>query len=74
MADVSPPSVDSANALLRGEPGSLVRAAVHTCGRAILIGGGLAIAGHPQRHLVRHSLAAALVLEAFLLGYAAKRP
>lgn len=63
------PSAQSAAALVRGESGSFVRVVGHTLLRAGLIGVGLAIAGEREK-LVRYSVAGALGIEAFVIGYA----
>jgi len=62
------PSAQSAAALVRGEPGSFVRVLGHTAGRALLISIGMAVFGE-REHLLRNSVAGALGIEAFVLGY-----
>jgi hypothetical protein len=62
------PSAGSAAALVRGEPQALPKVLLHTAGRAVLIGIGLAIVGE-REHLMRNALAGALAVEAFVLAY-----
>ncbi len=68
----APPSAESASALVRSEPGSLGRVAVHFLGRAAIVGLGLHVAGCPRAELVRYSLAGAASIELFLLAWAAR--
>lgn len=64
------PSGESAARLVRGELEALPLAAVHTLGRAALIGAGLAIAGL-RVGLVKYALAGALSIEVFVLLWSA---
>jgi hypothetical protein len=65
------PSGDSAEALVRGEPGALPKVVGHTLLRAGLIGGALSVAGMTWKTgLARYSLAGALGIETFVLVWA----
>jgi hypothetical protein len=65
------PSGESAEALVRGEPGALPKVIFHTALRAGLVGVGLVVAGMSKpSELVRYSLAGALGIEAFVLVWA----
>lgn len=64
------PSATSACELVNGVPGAAPRVVLHTLGRALLIDTGLYVAGE-RKQLVRYSLAVALAIEAFALGWAA---
>lgn len=63
------PSGDSAERLIGGETAALFPVAVHTLGRAMLIGVGMAAAGVRQG-LVAGALGGALGIEAFVLLWA----
>lgn len=64
------PSGESAARLVRGDLDALPLAALHTLGRASLIGAGLAIAGL-RENLVKYSLSAAVAIEGFVLLWSA---
>jgi hypothetical protein len=63
------PSAEAACGLVEGKSGSLAKVIGTTALRAALIGVGLAVAGERQ-HLVRNSVAGALGIELFVLGWA----
>lgn len=67
----APPSAGSATRLVRGVPGSLAEASLHTMFRAVLVSSGCYLAGFRDRDLMRASVAGAIAIEAFLVGWAA---
>ena len=68
------PSASSACDVARGVPGAIPRAALHTAGRAVLIGAGIALAGERDiRRIARYSVGAALTIEAFAITWAVLR-
>lgn len=67
----APPSAGSATRLVRGVPGSFAEAALHTMFRAVLVSTGCHLAGFRDRQLLRASVAGAIAIEAFLVGWAA---
>lgn len=64
------PSASSAEALVRGEPGALPRVLVHSAGRALLVGLGLALVGFRGKDLVKGAVGGSLAIEGFVLAYA----
>jgi hypothetical protein len=66
----APPSARSATRLARGEPGGLAEAALHTMFRAVLVSTGCYAAGFRDKQLLRASVAGAIAIEAFLVGWA----
>jgi hypothetical protein len=73
MAEIihAPPSAGSATRLVRGVPGSLAEAALHTMFRSVLVSTGLYMVGLRDRQLLRASVAGAMAIEGFLVGWAA---
>lgn len=67
----APPSAGSATRLVRGVPGSLAEAGLHTMFRAVLVSTGCYVAGLRDRQLLRASVAGAIAIEGFLVGWAA---
>jgi hypothetical protein len=67
----APPSAGSATRLVRGVPGSLAEAGLHTMFRAVLVSTGCYLAGFRDRKLLRCSVAGAIAIEVFLVGWAA---
>jgi len=68
------PSGDSANRLLKGEPGALGMVLLHFAGRAALISVGLYAAGvRKPKQLAALSLAGSAAIEAFVLVYLAQK-
>lgn len=68
------PSATSACDLVYGVPGATTRVVMHTAGRALLIAVGIWASGERNTgRVVRHSVGAALAIEAFALCWAAYR-
>lgn len=68
------PSVRAARQFLNGEPGGLQAMVLSTIGRALIVGAGIAVAGERDTKVIaKHSLAAAVSLELFIL-YMLSRP
>jgi hypothetical protein len=65
------PSATSACGVVHREDGAVARAALHTAGRAALIGVGLfAMGERDARKLAKYSIGAALAIEVFALSWA----
>ena len=60
------PSVSSAAALVRGEPGALPMVVGHLALRSLLIGAGAYVMGE-REHLVRNAIGGALAIEMFVV-------
>lgn len=63
------PSASSALAFVQGQPGAWLPVAMHTAGRAGLIGIGLVLAGQKQ-NIVRSAIMGSLAIETFVLLWA----
>jgi hypothetical protein len=67
----APPSAGSATRLVRGQPGALAEAALHTMFRSVLVSCGCYAAGFRGRKLMRASVSGAIAIEGFLVAWAA---
>lgn len=63
------PSQDSAEAFIRGDPGSTATVVMHTLGRACILGVGLYVAGLRGPQLTRAALFGSVAIETFALGW-----
>jgi len=64
------PSCYSATRLARGDARAVGEVLLHGAVRAALLAAGMAIAGHGTKYLMRDSIAGAVMLEVFLVGWA----
>lgn len=63
------PSQDAVINFYEGKPGGLSEVILSTLGRAVIVSPGLYLAGNRGTQLVKSSLAAALAIETFVLGW-----